>query len=412
MSPVDTRKITSSLIFAAAILPGWTLAATTLVPSAPSGFNEAPDGFSTNSFKSGGGDSPLDGFTFTTLASGTYDSNIFQRAAQPGRPEKDDFILGVGGKTEYHSKSTGLTFGGYYVGNYNYYLNESGYSSYNQAAGADLNYDVGRISSSLVGRISYDEGNNRDYDSAFVKETTYRLDFSGRYRMSQKTSLLAEIGQSYSNTEGDRFSNTEAFDIGGSALWKYSPLTEWGPGLRYTYRAGSSQLGRSSIGPIMRLNYKLSTKMALTSRVGMDFVDYDEGGSADPTLSASLGVSYQASKLWGMNFSFYRDTEADPTNVGGFSEVSSVRLGYNRKIRRALLDLGVVYTANRKEIPDGIGASTGSDRDYFSANAKLGMLIFSDTTAASLFLRYSEQSSSTSDTWDGVQVGVTLSRNF
>lgn len=412
--PVCLSRAIGSSLFVAAMSPAWSPAASSIV----SGFSGTSEGVSSDSSGLGGGSldgiggTLLDGLSITTSLSAMYDSNIDQRAAAPGQSERDDFIMGLGGKVKYLSKSSDWTFGANYRGYYKQYVKESAFSSYDQGLGAMANYEGGRVTGSLIGFVSYAEGSNRDYDSQYVERINYGVAFESRYRMSSKTTLEGEIGQSYATTVGDDFGDTEALNLGASALWKYSPLTEWGPGLRYTYRTGSSQTGRTSIGPTVKVNYKLSTKITMDSRFGLDFPSYDNGESGDASFATSVGLKYEASKLWGMNFMLIRDTEADPSNAGAFTEVTSVQLGYTRKIRRAKLDLGVAYSANRAELPDSVSPVGGEDRDYYSIFGNLGMMIFSDTTSADLSLRYSEQSSNIKDTWDAVQVGVRLSRSF
>ncbi|GAA5117618.1 hypothetical protein GCM10023212_06710 [Luteolibacter yonseiensis] len=392
-----------------ALSPMWTQAESSIV----SGFAGSPDTIGNGSgLHDGLGGTLLDGVKLTASLSAMYDSNIDQRAAAPGESERDDFILGLGGNVKYLSKSTDWTFGANYRGYLRQYVEQTDSSGYDQSAGAVVQYEGGRISASLDAKVSYDEGSNRNYNSAVVEEVDYGIGLTTRYKLSSKTTVEGKINQSYSTTIGDEFGDTEALDLGVSALWRYSPLTEWGPGLRYTFRSGSSQVDRNTIGPTIKVDYKLSTKVSLDSQMGVDFTSYD-GKSGDPSFAAALGLKYKASKLWDMSLAIVQDTEADPSNAGAFTEVTSLRLGYTRKIRRAELGLGVSYSANRAELPDEVTTtSEGEDRDYYSVDGKIGMLIFAETTAAELFLRYSEQSSNLADTWDAVQVGVRLSRSF
>lgn len=408
-----SRAIGSSL-FVAAISPMWSPAASSIV----SGFSESPDGMGggdSSGLGSGGfdgiGGTLLDGLSINTSLSTIYNSNIYQRAASPGESERDDFILGLEGKAKYLSKSSDLTFGVDYRGYYKQYIKESDFSSYDQGLAALVNYEGGRITSSFKGYVKYAEGSNRDYDSAYIERINYGLALNTRYKVSSKTSIEGEVNQGYSTVVGSDFGDTESLDLGASALWRYSPLTEWGPGIRYTYRTGSSQTGRSSLGPTIKLNYKLSKKVTLDSRVGMDFPSYG-GESGDPTLAASIALDYEASKLWGMKFALNRDTDADPSNPGAFTESTSAQLSYTRKIRRFKLDLGVAYSANRAELPDDVAPASGENRDYYSVFGNVGTMIFSNTTMVDFSVRYSEQSSNVKETWDAVQIGVKLSRDF
>ncbi len=388
-------------------------AATAVLPSAPSGFSTpaVASGSSGDSGMAGGvGETIFRGFTLVTSLSGIYDTNVTQSPGGTVAPVRDDFILSLGGVLSYMSKAPTVTFGGSYRGSYNQYFSESDYSGYNQGATGVVNYSGGRVTASFTAGIDYDEGSNRNYASAFVRRTNVTTQMTGAYRFSKKTSIRGNLGYGYSTTSGGNFSDTDSFDAGVSALWKYSPLTELGPGLRYTYRSGSSQTGRSSIGPTLHLNYQLSTKVSLTSRFGVDFASYDDGGSVDPTFSTSVGLDYQASRLWGMNVSLYRDTQADPSIAGSFTEITSMRVGYHRKVRRAMWQVGVGFDTNRSESPNG--ASSRGDRDYFTADTSVGMAILSNTTFARVFLRYADQSGQERNSWDSVQTGFSLSRSF
>lgn len=387
-----------------------------VIPTTPSGFStptQIASGFPTagSTFTTGEvGEKILRGFTVSTTFSGTYDSNVTQSPGGSVAPIKDDFIMSFGGVVSYLSKASDVTFGGTYRGMYNQYLSETDFSGYNQGASGVVNYKGGRLTAALTMGVDYDEGSNRNYASAFVKQTSVNTGLTANYRLSRKTSLQGNFGYAFTSASGGNFSDTESFDLGASALWKYSPLTEIGPGIRYTYRSGSSQTGRSSIGPTVNLNYKLSSKVALNSRLGVDFASYKDGGSADPTFSASIGLNYQASKLWGMNLTYFRDTQADPSVAGSFTQVSSLRVGYHRKIRRAMLNLGVGYDMNSLQGPNG--GSSGADRKYFTTDASLGMAILSNTTFANIFLRYADQSGEAANSWDSVQMGFGISRSF
>lgn len=416
MIPIFRRpSVTGSVCLSATVAAMGMTQGATVIPAAPSGFStptQVPNSFPTAGSVTAddAGEKILRGFTVSTSFSGTYNSNVTQSPGGSVAPIKGDFIMGFGGVVSYLSKASSVTFGGTYSGTYNQYLSESDFSGYNQGASGVVNYTGARLTAALTAGVAYDEGSNRNYASAFVKQTSVNTGLTANYRLSRKTSLQGNLGYAFTTASGGNFNDTESFDLGTAALWKYSPLTEIGPGIRYTYRSGSTQTGRTSIGPTVNINYKLSTKVALNSRLGMDFASYEDGGSADPTFSASVGLNYQASRLWGMNLTYYRDTQADPSTAGNFDEISSVRIGYHRKIRRATLNLGMGYDTNRSQGSNG--GSNGSDRNYFTSDASLGMAIFSNTTFASIFLRYADQSSNDNNSFDSVQTGFSINRSF
>jgi hypothetical protein len=395
-------------------------AAGVILPTEPNGFNTmqpgAPSGlaYSPPDDSSGGGwvSDLLDGLSLSTMFSGNYNSNVAANQTTTGTA-KDDYILGLGCNLNYLSHASTLTFGGNYRGNYNQYFNHKDYSGYSQGGGVVANYDGGKYTVSANAGFDIDKGSNSNYSSSFVQRTSIHSGLTARYLLSPKTSLLGTFGQSSSSASGGNYSDTSSYDLSASGLWKYSALTEFGPGLRYAYRTGSTQTGRTSIGPTINVNYKLAKKVALTSRLGMDFSRYDNGTSADPTFSASIGLNYQASKLWGMNMSYYRDTQADTSLAGGYTQISSLQLGCYRKVRRATLNLGLGYQTNSYDSPGNATGGARPDQNNFNINTSLSMPVFSNTCNASVFLSYRDQRGGSSvNSYDSIQTGFSISRSF
>ena len=390
-----------------------------MLPGAPSGFSSAspsaPSGFGGLGGAWSGTDpwgGLLEGVTADATFSSTYNSNVAANQGVTNGSAKDDFILGLGGSLGYLSKASDLTFGGNYHGTYDEYFNHANYSGYNQGGSLLANYKGGRFSIAAHAGMELGRGSNTNYSSNFVEQTSVNSGLTARYKLSPKTSLEGDFDQSFTSASG-RYSNTNSYDLGTSALWRYSALTEFGPGVRYTYRSGSTQTGRTSIGPTLNLNYKLGSKVALNSRIGEDFASYDTGATAAPTFSASVGLTYEASKHWGMNLSLYRDTQADPSVVGGFTQVTSLQLGYHRKVQRALWNVSAGYQINTFENP-GIGVSgLRPDQNHFNLNSSLSMPVFANSCNASVFVGFNDQTGgAASNTYDSVQVGVSLSRRF
>lgn len=380
------------------------------LPFAPSGFTSATPGFAMGGVTAGEG--IFDGFSIAATFSGTYTSNATRSPGEPFAPIQDDFIFGLGGSIGYLSKATDWTFGGTYTGRYNQYLELTDYTGYDQSLSLVANYEGTKLSASVTGGVSYTQGNNRYYSSEFVQQTSYNLGLNLRYRLSAKTVLQGNIGQSFSTTSESSYNDTESFNLGMAALWKYSKLTEFGPGVRYTFLSGGNRDSRSSIGPELLVNYQLAAKVSLNSRVGVEFSSYESGGTADPSLTGSLGLNYNASKLWSMNLALYRGAQADASSADVFTEVSSVRLGYARKIRRATLNLGLGYELNSYQTAGKSVAAAYEDRNYFNIDGSLGMPVFSNTCFASVFLQYNDQSGRVTETWDVVQSGFSISRKF
>jgi len=375
----------------------------------PSGFGGLPGGIG-GLGGLGGMRGPLPrGFNLSASLSGTYDSNPSQGYGPATEAGESDFFMTLGGSISYLSTAPVWTFGVNYSGGYNFYFNNDDLSGYVQSASGSVNYNRGPLNATLNVGIDFGSGANRYYAS-LVDQWSYNYGLTARYTISPKTTVTGNFSQSLTSTTGGTYSDTGSFDLGASALWRYSPLTEFGPGIRYTSRTGSSLQDRTTVGPTLTLNYDLTAKVSLDSRVGMDFVEYSRGPSADPTYSASIGLNYQANELWGMSLSYFRDTEADASTIASFNEISSLRLGYHRNIRRAVFNFGVSFETNTFENPGLLGL-TQHDRDYFTVESSLGMPNFANACNASVFMRYQDQSGGT-NSWDSFQVGFSLSRSF
>ena len=355
-------------------------------------------------------DSILGGFGFGVNLSETYDSNVTQSSGVGGIPKSDDFITSLGGSLSYMSQARVWTFGGTYTGAYNWYANNTDFDGYSQSGIVTANYEGAKLSASLVLGVSSGRGGNRYYGlSSFVDQTYINGSIAARYVYSAKTVFTTNIDHSFTTADGP-FSDTTYGSVGFAALYRYSPLTEIGPGIRFTRQNGGGSNTRISVGPTLNVNYRYSSKLSLTSQLGLNFDDYSKIGSSDASVSASIGLNYQASPLWGMDLTIFRDAQADPSVPNSFLETTDIRLGYHRKIRRADLGLGVSYTIGDAANPQVVGSLP--DRDYYSIDGSIGMRIFKDTTSASIFVRYSDQISDRFNSFDSYQTGFLLSRSF
>lgn len=340
---------------------------------------------------------------------GIYDSNPSRGFAGAGNDSGSDFYLMLGGGISYQSRASTWTYGANYSGGYRFFFDQTDLNGYSQSAGASLNYTGGPLTAGLRVGMDVGSGANRNFQS--VTDTiNFRYTLNARYQISNKTSLNGDFSQSYSTASGQGNRDTGSFDAGLAGLWKYSALTEFGPGIRYTRRTQGSGPVRTSIGPTFTVNYQLSGKVSLNSRIGMDFVHLEGDGAQDLSYSTAVGVNYRASELWGMNLSLLRDNRASYTAGSQFEEVTALRLGYNRKIRRASLGLGISWESTSIE-NNASGTANAADRESFAIDTSIAMPIFRDTTLASVFCTYRDESGGNRQ-WDSFQIGFGLSRSF
>ena len=357
------------------------------------------------------GESLLDGLSLASFLNATYDSNPYRGINAGGTDGQSDFFVTLGGSLGYQSKASTWTYAANYNGSYNWYFNNSDLGGYQQNAGAQVNYDGGRLNATLRAGMDFGSGANRYYASV-VDQIGYSWGLNARYAVSSKTSLTGGVSQSFQSASGGSNADTSSTNFDLSALWRYSKRTEFGPGIRCTVRSGEAGGDRTSLGPTFTVNYQLSRKVSFNSRIGTDFVHYEEGGSADPSLFVSTGLNYRPSALWSMNLSLQRDSQASYADAGRFEEITALRLGYQRRIRRLSWNLGASVESRSTENIDPSRFADIADRNYVSFDTSLGMPVFSNSVQASLFLRYSKQDGQSNESWDSFQVGLGLSHRF
>ena len=341
-----------------------------------------------------------------------YDSNVTLGASEGRFDEESDFLIQPSLKSSFQ---LGSGSGEWRVGlkgevtrmdfneldrfnatNYSFGLN-GGY----QSSRAKLLFDTAYASTGGVNRFV---GN-------FFEQTSVSSRLTGDYTISPKTSFELSLRQSSVGSETQGFADTSSTTFRVAALWQATPLIRLGPGFRYGLR--TAEIGASIqdqeltvAGPAFRLDYKLSTKVNLTSNIGLGFADTPSGD--DELLNFRVGLNYRASSLWGLNLRMIRDTQASLFAGGGFDQVSSYRFGYTRKIRSARLNLGVSYEDRG---PQGSTQVVVGFRDsgYLNYTASLGLPVFGDEVDLSLDLAWRDFDTADSlQSWNGFQSGLSM----
>ncbi|MDB4713794.1 hypothetical protein OAF14_01590 [Akkermansiaceae bacterium] len=343
-----------------------------------------------------------------------YDSNVTLGAPQGRFDEESDFLIQPSLKSSFQLGSgsgewrfglkgevTRMNFNEldrFNATNYSFGLN-GGY----QSTRAKLLFDTAYASTGGVNR----------FIGSFFEQTSVSSRLTGDYTISPKTSFELSLRQNLVGSDTQGFADTSSTTFRVAALWKATPLIRLGPGFRYGVRTAEVGLQDQELtvaGPVLRLDYKLSTKVSLTSNIGLGFADTPSGD--DELLNWRVGLNYRASSLWGLNLRMVRDTQATLFAGGGFDEVSSYRFGYTRKIRSARLNLGVSY---EDRAPQGSTQVVAGFRDsgFLNYTASLGLPVFGDEVDLSLDLAWRDvDSADTLQSWNGLQSGLSLAWSF
>ena len=371
-------------------------------PSLASGFSR---GTPFGSLMSASGEDDK-GLEITLGLSSLYDSNLTQLPDE----EESDWILTPEIAAEYQLGNSRWNLGA---------RGKLGYDSYQRRD--DLNgasylldffggYQSRKLNASFTTGISSTSGINR-LAAGFIEQNSFKSGLKASYRFSRKTSLDANWSQTLTESQSEGYGDTSAETVGFSALWQATPLISIGPGIRYGIRTGNDNEKFIVVGPTLSLNYKLSTKVMLQSTIGID--DSDSPYSRDDSLlNWSLGLNYRASSLWGFDLESIQDTRATLSTGGGFDEISSFRLNYWRKVRRARIELGVAYE-DRSATDSQLSLTVPRDFEYLTLSAAMSLPVFRDRAALKIHVKWRDQDESDDNlSWDGVQTGLSLTWQF
>jgi hypothetical protein len=354
----------------------------------------------------------LAGLSLGLATTWSYDSNVNQANGRDLRVESD-WIFSLAPTVSWETAIRDFTLRLDAAANYDHYASLDDYSGLDYRGGAALEYRGGPLT--LGAAVNYGSTLGVDrYAGGLTENRTLGFGFTARYELSPKTALDAALSindsRSIRQTGGsaDNETSRSSFQLG--ALWQATPLIRLGPGLRTTSASSDNGGDRTTVGPMLRADYLLSEKVDLNSRIGLDFVEFDGGGS-DQFTSAAIGLQYRLDGLWSFRFDLSRDVEPDTAIGGGFRESSRWRLGVIRKILTAQLDLGCGFDSS--EFSGGAGQAARAATDYLTFDAGLGLPALGDRAFARLFLRYQDQTSDDPRSgWDGFQSGLSFSYRF
>lgn len=354
----------------------------------------------------------LEGLAMTLATTWFHDTNVNQGNDRGGKVESD-WIFSVAPAVSWETRSRDFTLmlgGG---ANYDHYSALDAYSGLDYRGAAKLGYQGG--ATNLEGSVNYDSVQGVDrFAGGLTENRSLGARFTARHAVSIKTvldtSLSTVTTRSVRQTDGAAESDTSQSEFQLGALWKVTPLVVLGPGLRSTWSTADSAGDRTTVGPMLRVEYRLSEKVDLKSRIGIDFVEYDGGGS-DEFTSGSVGLKYRLDDLWEFNFELSRDVVPDIGAAGGYREIGSWRFGSDRKILAVRLELGVGYESS--ELWSGRGVASSSGTDYLNFDAGLSMPVLGESGRARIFVRHQDSSSSDPrNDWSGLQSGLSLSYGF
>ena len=390
------------LLFGLSSLNGFGQNRVAEMPSLPTGYSTA------NASKKR--DKDAGGLDVTLGLTTRYDSNITRASGDGSDDLGSEWLITPSLRASYDLGNNIWKLGARAGLERDLYQSRDGFDSTNYTFNLFGGYQSKKIDASFISGISSTSGFNR-LNSAFSERFSYNSRLLASYRFTRKTSLLASWNQRTSESQTKGFGDTSSVTTGLSALWRASPLLSVGPGFRYGVRTGANEAEFTVIGPTLRLDYQLSTKVQFRSSIGLDYAD-SPFTEEDTLVNWSASLNYRASALWGFDLKMIRDTQASLAAGGGFDEISSYRLSYWRQIRKARAELGVSYE-DRNPTDSQPTVAGIREFNYLTLSAALTFPIYKDQADLTLNVTWRDQATSDSRTsWDGLATGLGVQWRF
>ena len=349
------------------------------------------------------------GISFTAGVTEIYDSNP-ARLAETSNPE-GDWITSGSLSVAYRPINPSLwSINGSYRGGYNWYLNNKEFNAVFHNGAASLSYNGVRLSSIFRGNFTMSTGASRDI-GLVVDQFNYGISNNTRYSLSGKTSLDAELSYRRNEFSGNFSDVLEDQLARVSGVWHYSPLTDFGLGLRSTYQSISSRSERTSIGPSFLANYRYSQRLSFRSQASMEFATINQNISKIG-VDTNIGILYLPSPQWSMSLDLRRSNQPLPGAVSTFQSLTGVRLGCSRQMTRSTLSASIGYEFADMENFGKSGVTSKAERKFVSFDTSITRAVYLDRLYGSLFARYSDQGGNFGQTFESMQFGLGFTHVF
>jgi hypothetical protein len=277
---------------------------------------------------------------------------------------------------------------------------------------ATISGSVGYRGARTSARFSYGyqsaTGANRDVGaSLIVQQINVNMNQGIRYRLSPRTSLDAGLSYNLAELSGAVADKRDNFAGRISGVWTFSPLLEIGAGIRLSEQETNLGFTRSSYGPTVLANYRISRLFTLRSDMSIEYATLNDN-EKQTGVDATLGMSYNPSALWGLSLDYRRSNQPLLANNSSFQVLDGIRLGVRRNLIRTSLNLGVAYEQSAIENTTG---TTSFGNEFMSIDGSISRVLYKDVVHGSVYFRYADQTGAF-QTWDSKQLGFSITYLF
>jgi len=299
------------------------------------------------------------------------------------------------------------------------YFQHSSQNSDDQNVSFSAAYPFQRLSLDLSETYAQTTGVNTD-SNLRTTETSTNSTIGGTYNIDDKfavVSHLQELDTQYSQAGGQ---GDDITSLNNSITYHLSDKMTLGPSANIGYERPQGSPNQTFEQGLMGLNYQPTPKIGLYGQAGMEFIQYNGGGSqSDPIYS--VGINYTPFDSTSLNVNGFQNVQPSSAD----SQQTSVSEGVGVSITQRFFQrffLGFAFNYEDSEYSTNSSASTaqataadqafGTKQENFVYRPSLTYAP-TEWTSLALYYQYrANESDSTTGGYHDNQLGVSVSAQF
>jgi hypothetical protein len=350
------------------------------------------------------------GISFNADLSQVFDTNPL-RAPESNNPESDWITTGAI-SVAYQPVVKGVwSLTGNYRGGYNSYAKNSDVNGIFQNGAAVLMYDGARMNSIFRGGLTMNTGASRDVQ-AIVDQQNYNISNTTRYALSQKTSIEEEIYYGINEFSGVFDQRMESYTGRITGIWQYSPLTEFGLGVKTSFQTIGANSNLSTTGPSILANYQLSRRIQLHMDATVNAGKFNDAISKT-IVDANFSATYSPTQLWTASLNLRRGNY--PLFVNAQSNLQTnngINLSISRRLQKSYLTAAFGYELANVTQFNNSAAAVKLERTFSTFALSYTRPIYLDRVFGTLSCNYSDQSGNFDRVFQAEQLGLSITYAF
>ena len=306
------------------------------------------------------------------------------------------------------------------------FFHQSDEDSDNQNIAFNVQYPFQKLKLDLSQTYSQATGNNQDLN-ARTTQTSSVTSAGGTYDIDDKLSAVSHVQYVKTSFSGGGGQGDETTSVNSYLSYHLSEKITLGPSLNVGMDKPDNSQKQTYEQPLLQLNYLPTEKISLFAQGGMEFRQYDQGGSkSNPVFSGGVGYTpFDSTSLALSGFQTVHSSSADANQTAVSTGVGFT--ASQRIVQRFFLGFSFNYEHDEYQADSGTTTvqSTGTTTTTISApstaNSSQDSLVYrpsftfapSAWTSVALYYQYRDnQSDVQGASYHDNQMGIVVSAQF